>query len=34
MISIRDLLEVDDAQQRAKGIVSRRAKTYSPDYES
>ena len=34
MISIRDLLEVDDAQQRAKAIFLNDLVTYSPDYES
>jgi CBS domain-containing protein len=34
MISIRDLLEVDDAQQRAKATFLSELVTYSPDYES
>jgi CBS domain-containing protein len=34
MISIRDLLEVDDAAQRAKATFLRELVTYSPDYES
>lgn len=34
MISLRDLLEVDDAQQRAKATFLRELVTYSPDYES
>lgn len=34
MISIRDLLEVDDAQQRAKARFLGELVTYSPDYES
>lgn len=34
MISIRDLLEVDDAQQRARAKFLRDLVTYSPDYES
>jgi CBS domain-containing protein len=34
MISIRDLLEVDDAQQRAKASFLSDLVTYSPDYES
>ena len=34
MISIRDLLEVDDAQQRAKATFLGELVTYSPDYES
>lgn len=34
MISIRDLLEVDDEQQRAKATFLRELVTYSPDYES
>jgi CBS domain-containing protein len=34
MISIRDLLEVDDAQQRAKASFLGELVTYSPDYES
>lgn len=34
MISIRDLLEVDDAQQRAKATFLNELVTYSPDYES
>ena len=33
-ISIRDLLEVDDAQQRAKASFLGELVTYSPDYES
>jgi CBS domain-containing protein len=34
MISLRDLLEVDDAQQRAKATFLNELVTYSPDYES
>lgn len=34
MVSIRDLLEVDDAQQRAKATFLRELVTYSPDYDS
>lgn len=34
MISLRDLLEVDDAQQRAKATFLSELVTYSPDYES
>lgn len=34
MISIRDLLEVDDAQQREKASFLGELVTYSPDYES
>ena len=34
MISIRDLLEVDDAQQRAKATFLNELVVYSPDYES
>lgn len=34
MISIRDLLEIDDAQQRAKASFLGELVTYSPDYES
>ena len=34
MISIRDLLEVDDAQQRARATFLNELVTYSPDYES
>ena len=34
MISIRDLLEVDDAQQRAKASFLGELVKYSPDYES
>ena len=34
MISIRDLLEVDDAQQRAKATFLGELVRYSPDYES
>lgn len=34
MISIRDLLEVDDAHQRAKATFLNDLVTYSPDYES
>jgi CBS domain-containing protein len=34
MISIRDLLEVDDAQQRAKASFLGELVRYSPDYES
>jgi CBS domain-containing protein len=34
MISIRDLLEVDDAHQRARAKFLSDLVTYSPDYES
>lgn len=34
MISIRDLLEVDDEQQRARASFLTDLVTYSPDYES
>jgi len=34
MVSIRDLLEVDDAHQRAKATFLRELVTYSPDYDS
>ena len=34
MISIRDLLEVDDAHQRAKATFLNDLVVYSPDYES
>ncbi len=34
MVSIRDLLEVDDAHQRAKATFLRDLVTYSPDYDS
>ena len=34
MISIRDLLEVDDQQNRAKATFLNELVTYSPDYES
>jgi len=34
MVSIRDLLEVDDAQQRAKARFLGELVTYSPDYDS
>ena len=34
MISIRDLLEVDDQQQRAKATFLNELVTYSPDYET
>jgi CBS domain-containing protein len=34
MISIRDLLEVDDEQQRARATFLGELVTYSPDYES
>lgn len=34
MISIRDLLEIDDAAQRAKATFLNELVTYSPDYES
>jgi CBS domain-containing protein len=34
MISIRDLLEVDDQQQRAKARFMTDLVTYSPDYET
>lgn len=34
MISIRDLLEVDDAAQRAKATFLGELVRYSPDYES
>jgi CBS domain-containing protein len=33
MISIRDLLEVDDEQQRAKATFLSELVTYSPDYD-
>lgn len=33
MISIRDLLEVDDEQQRAKATFLNELVTYSPDYD-
>lgn len=33
MISIRDLLEVDDRDQRAKATFLKELVTYSPDYE-
>lgn len=33
MISIRDLLEVDDRDQRARATFLRDLVTYSPDYE-
>ena len=33
MISIRDLLEMDDRDQRAKAKFLRELVTYSPDYE-
>lgn len=34
MVSIRDLLEMDDAQQRAKATFLNELVTYSPDYET
>jgi CBS domain-containing protein len=34
MVSIRDLLEFDDAQQRAKATFLGELVTYSPDYDS
>src|SRR5687768_10576771 len=34
MLSIRDLLEMDDAQQREKATFLSDLVTYSPDYES
>ena len=34
MISIRDLLEIDDAAQRARATFLSELVTYSPDYES
>jgi CBS domain-containing protein len=34
MISIRDLLEVDDQQQRDRALFLNELVTYSPDYES
>ena len=34
MVSIRDLLELDDAHQRAKATFLRELVTYSPDYDS
>jgi len=34
MVSIRDLLEVDDAHQRAKATFLGELVTYSPDYDS
>lgn len=34
MISIRDLLEVDDQEQRARASFLKDLVTYSPDYES
>jgi len=34
MISIRDLLEMDDADQRRKATFLSELVTYSPDYES
>lgn len=34
MISIRDLLEVDDADQRQKATFLNELVTYSPDYET
>lgn len=34
MISIRDLLEVDDAEQRQRATFLNELVTYSPDYES
>lgn len=34
MISIRDLLEIDDAEQRRKATFLKELVTYSPDYES
>ena len=34
MISLRDLLEIDDDTQRKRAIFLRELVTYSPDYES
>lgn len=34
MISLRDLLEVDDQDQRARATFLKELVTYSPDYES
>ena len=34
MISIRDLLQVDDDANRAKATFLRELVTYSPDYET
>ena len=34
MLSIRDLLEIDDADQRDKATFLNELVTYSPDYES
>ena len=34
MISLRDLLEVDDADQRQQATFLRELVTYSPDYDS
>ena len=34
MISIRDLLEIDDAEQRKKATFLNELVVYSPDYES
>ena len=34
MVSIRDLLEVEEARQRAKAKFLRELVTYSPDYDS
>ena len=34
MVSIRDLLEMDDAEQRSKATFLKELVTYSPDYES
>lgn len=34
MISLRDLLEVDDAEQRDKAMFLNELVTYSPDYET
>lgn len=34
MISLRDLLEVDDAEQRRKATFLSELVTYSPDYDS
>ena len=34
MISLRDLLEIDDAAQRQKATFLRDLVTYSPDYET
>ena len=34
MISLRDLLEIDDDTQRKRAIFLNELVTYSPDYES